>query len=96
MKYSLNVYGENSEIVEKVETDFVPVGIFIKAIDMSEKMKKEKMSESKQFDIMIEIVLMVFKKLDRDKLLTGCDINDVMNVFKQIVNRANYIESSKN
>lgn len=96
MRYSLNVYDEDSEIVKTVETDFVPVGIFIKALDMSEKMKKEKMTEAQQFDVMIDIVCMVFKKLDKETLLNGCDINDVMNVFKQIVNRANSIESSKN
>lgn len=96
MRYSLNIYDENSEIENTVETDFVPVGLFIRALEMSERMKKESMSELDQFNLMIDIVLMVFRKLDRQTLIDKCDINDVMNIFKQIVNRANTIKSSKN
>ena len=41
MKYSLNVYGADSEILKTVGTNFVPTGLFIKALKMSEDIKKE-------------------------------------------------------
>lgn len=91
MRYSLNLYDENSEVIKTVETNFVPVSIFIKALDMSEKMKD--MSVKDQFNAMTEIILIVFKKLTKKELENNCDINDVMNVFRQIVNRANDIKN---
>ena len=91
MRYSLNIYDENSEIIKTVETDFVPVGIFIKALEMSDKMKDTDIK--KQFALVMEILLTVFKKLTREELENGCDINDAMSVFRQIVNRANEIKN---
>lgn len=91
MRYSLNVYDENSEVAKTVETDFVPVGIFIKALDMSDSMKGMEVRE--QFAMMEEIILMVFRKLTKEELENACDINDVMNVFKQITNRASEIKN---
>lgn len=91
MRYSLNVYDENSEIIKTVETEFVPVGVFIKALDMNDKIKDKSVKE--QFDTMVDIILMVFKKLTKKELTESCDINDVVNVFRQIVNRANEIKN---
>ena len=96
MKYSLNVYGEDSEILKVVGTNFVPTGLFIRALKMSEQMKEEKKSELEAFNLITGIVLDLFPELTEDELMNKCDIGDVISVFKQIIKRANEITSSKN
>lgn len=96
MKYSLNVYGEDSEIMKTVGTNFVPTGLFIRALKMSEDIKKEKKNELESFDIITGIVLELFPELTEEELMKNCDIGDVISVFKQVIARANEIVKSKN
>lgn len=93
MKYQLNVYGRESEIVKTVGTDFVPTGLFVRALRMSEDIGKEGKSEMESFDIIVEIVLDLFPELTREELMESCDIGDVISVFKQVIVRANEINS---
>lgn len=96
MKYSLNVYGADSEIMKTVGANFVPTALFIRALEMSEKMKSEEKSELESFELIKGIVLDLFPELTDDELMNHCDIGDVISVFKQIIVRANSIVSSKN
>lgn len=96
MKYSLNVYGQDSEIMKTVGTNFVPTGLFIRALKMSEQMKEEGKSELESFNLIVGIVLDLFPELTEDELMNNCDIGDVISIFKQIIIRANSIVSSKN
>lgn len=96
MKYSLNVYGEDSEILKTVGTNFVPTALFIRALKMSEDMKKSGKSEIESFNLIIDIVLDLIPELTEDELMNSCDIGDVIAVFKQVIARANEIISSKN
>lgn len=93
MKYSLNIYGEDSEILKTVGTNFVPTGLFIKALKMSEDMKKAKKTELEMFDLVTEVVLSLFPDLSEDELLSKCDVGDVISIFKQVLSRANEITS---
>ena len=95
MKYSLNVYGTDSEIMKTVGTNFVPTGLFIKALKMSEDMKEEGKTELDAFNLVTEIVLTLFHDLTEKELMDNCDIGDVISIFKQVVSRAKEI-SSKN
>ena len=47
MKYQLNVYGKDSEITKTVGTNFVPTGLFIRALKMGEELKET--SSNKEF-----------------------------------------------
>lgn len=96
MKYSLNVYGEDSEILKTVGTNFVPTGLFIRALKMSEEMKEKGKSELESFNLIVGIVLDLFPELTEDEIMNSCDIGDVISIFKQIIVRANSITSSKN
>lgn len=93
MKYSLNVYGKDSEIEKTVGTNFVPTGLFIKALKMSEEMKKEDKTELDAFNLVTEIVLTLFPDLTEEELMDKCDIGDVISIFKQVVSRAKEINS---
>lgn len=96
MRYSLNVYGKESEIIKTVETNFVPTGLFIKALKMSEDIKKKGSNELESFDIITGIVLDLFPNLTEEELMESCDIGDVINIFKAVILRANEIAKSKN
>lgn len=96
MKYSLNVYGKDSEIIKTVGSDFVPTGLFIKALQMSEDMKKNGATELQSFDIISGIVLSLFPELTEEELMNNCDIGDVVSIFRQIITRANEIAKAKN
>lgn len=96
MKYSLNVYGADSEILKTVGTNFVPTGLFIKALKMSEDMKKEGKTELEAFNLITEIVLTLIPDLTEEELMNNCDIGDVISIFKQVISRANEITKSKN
>lgn len=96
MKYSLNVYGKDSEIEKTVGTNFVPTGLFIKALKMSEDIKEDGKTELEAFDVITEIVLTLFPDLTKEELMNKCDIGDVISIFKQITVRANQIMTSKN
>lgn len=93
MKYSLNVYGPDSEILKTVGTNFVPTGLFIKALKMSEEMKDEGKTELDAFNLVTEIVLTLFPNLTEEELMNNCDIGDVISIFKQVVSRAKEINS---
>lgn len=93
MKYSLNVYGPDSEILKTVGTNFVPTGLFIKALKMSEEMKDEGKTELDAFNLVMEIVLTLFPNLTEEELMNNCDIGDVISIFKQVVSRAKEINS---
>ena len=96
MKYSLNVYGEDSEILKTVETNFVPTGLFIRALKMSEEIREKGSNELESFNIITGIVLDLFPNLTEDELMKSCDIGDVINIFKAVISRANEIAKSKN
>lgn len=96
MKYSLNVYGEDSEIIKTVETNFVPTGLFIRALKMSEEIKEKGSNELESFNIITGIVLDLFPSLTEDELMKCCDIGDVISIFKAVISRANEIAKSKN
>lgn len=93
MKYQLNVYGKDSEILKTVGADFVPTGLFIRALKMGEEIQKEGKSEIEAFGDIVKIVLDLFPELTEKELMNSCDIGDVINVFKQIIARAKEINS---
>lgn len=93
MKYQLNVYGKDSEILKTVGADFVPTGLFIRALKMGEEIQKEGKSEIEAFGDIVKIVLDLFPDLTEKELMNSCDIGDVINVFKQIIARAKEINS---
>lgn len=81
--------------MKTVGTNFVPTGLFIKALKMSEDMKEEGKTELDAFNLVTEIVLTLFHDLTEKELMDNCDIGDVISIFKQVVSRAKEI-SSKN
>lgn len=92
-QYTLNIYGENDEIIKTYETDHIRWGVFLNAIKLNDEIKNK--SISKQFETVNDFIKSIFKGLT-DEELEQADGRDVMNTFKQLLSSANGIESPKN
>lgn len=92
--FELNIYGKDDEIINTFTTDKVRWGVFLQALEVQEGMKD--MSAAKQFEIINRFVKKIFPELT-DKDLENADIDDVMNTFRQLINKANKLGgNSKN
>lgn len=93
-QFELNIYGENDEIVKHFETDRVRWGIFMQALELEESLKganaRAVITSVNQF------VKKIFAGLT-DEDLNDADTDDVLNTFKQLLNKARKIGgNSKN
>lgn len=92
--FELNIYGKDDEIVKTFATDKVRWGVFLQALEVQEGLSSKTTAE--QFDTINRFVKKIFPDLT-DKDLENADINDVMNIFKQLLNKAGKIGgNSKN
>lgn len=87
-QFELNIYGNNDEIVKQFATDKVRWGVFMQAFELQDEI--ENMSQAEQFGMINKFVKKIFPELT-DKDLENADIDDVMNTFKQLLNKANKI-----
>lgn len=93
-QFELNIYGENDEIIKHFETDRVRWGVFMQALELEESLKganaRAMITEVNKF------VKKIFVGLT-DEDLNGADADDVLNTFKQLLNKAGKIGgNSKN
>mgnify|MGYP003521619066 FL=1 len=81
MKYTLNIYGTDDEIIKTYSTNIVPWGVFVQAASLQERLINE--SPLNQIKAIGELLQMLFAGLAEEEL-QHADVNDVMNTFKQI------------
>lgn len=92
-KYELTIYGENDEIIKKYGTDNVSWGFYIEAVKSYEEMQE--MTPAEQFDLINSFVKRMFIGLT-DEELNKASGDDVMNVFNQLMRKAQAIGGKKN
>lgn len=92
-KYELNIYKENDEIEKTYATDNIKWGFYIEAVKAYEDMQN--MSETEQFEMINSFVKRMFIGLT-DNELERASGDDVMNVFNQLMRKANSIGGGKN
>lgn len=94
-QFELNIYGKDDEIIKQFTTNKVRWGIFMQALEVSDGIEKRTAAE--QFELINAFVKKIFPDLT-DADLENADYEDVLNTFKQLVNKANKIGggSSKN
>lgn len=93
-QFELNIYGADDEIINHFETDFVRWGIFLQALEVQKSLNKK--SATEQIEIINNFVKKIFPNLTNEDL-ENADVDDVMNTFKQLINKANKIGvNSKN
>ncbi len=92
-KFELNIYGQNDEITNVYKTDHIRWGLLIAALDLQEQIKDA--DEAEQVVAIGEFVKEIFSGMT-DEDLRNADIDDVMNVFKQVGKMSARIRGSKN
>lgn len=93
VKFELNIYGENNEIVKTYGTNDIPWGFYIEAVKAHEEMQE--MTAVEQFIMISDFVKRMFIGLT-DAELNNAYGDDVINVFKQLMRKANAIGGQKN
>ena len=89
--FELNIYGKDDELIKRFETDKVRWGVYLQAIEISENLKNK--SAPEQFKEISTFVKKIFPELT-DADLENADSDDVMNTFKQLINKAKGIQAS--
>lgn len=84
-QFELNIYGKNDEIINRFETDRVRWGVFLQAIELQNGLADK--SAAEQFTAISSFIKKIFPALT-DADLENADFDDVMNTFKQLVNKA--------
>lgn len=92
-KYELNIYKENDEIEKTYKTDNILFGFYLEAVKVSEDMTE--MTPAEQFKMMSDFVKRMFIGLT-DEELERASGDDVINVFNQLIRKANAIGGKKN
>lgn len=87
-QFELNIYGKDDEIIKTFKTDKVRWGIFMQALELSDGLDEK--APGDQFKLINKFVKKIFPDLT-DADLDNADYEDVMNTFKQLINKANKI-----
>ena len=91
-KFELNIYGKNDEILKTFGTDVIRWKLFIKAVELQDKIKNASYAE--QIAQVSEYIKSVFVGLT-DKDIENADAFDVMNIFRQICVKANALNPNE-
>lgn len=93
-QFELNTYGQDDEILNTFTTDRVRWGVYMQALELQETIESK--SAKEQFTAINQFVKKIFPNLT-DKDLENADAEDVLNTFKQLINKASKIGgNSKN
>ena len=84
-QFELKTYGNGDEVLKHFETDCVRWGIFLQALELEEKLKGANARE--MITAVNEFVKKIFPDLT-DEDLQDADAEDVLNTFKQLLNKA--------
>jgi len=95
MKYSINIYTPDGELEKTVGTDFVSTNTFIKAVKALQDIEGVN-DLSLIVDRLADVICYLIPSINKDTVLNGCDVGDMLNVVKQVVNKMTGIDPSKN
>lgn len=93
-KYELKIYGENDEVIKTYATNNVAWGFYLEAVKASEDL--ENMSTPERFEMINSFIKRLFIGLTDEELEHGASGDDVINVFNQLMRKAQAFGGSKN
>lgn len=95
MKYSINTYSNSGEISGTFGTDFVSTNTFIKAVKALQKIEGVT-----DIDVIVttlaDVATYIIPSIDAETARNNCDVADLLNLVKQVVNKMAGITPSKN
>lgn len=87
-EFELNIYGADDEVIKTVETNKIRWGVFMQALEVSESLEAKGAAD--QLTTVNAFMKKIFPALTDDDL-EKADYEDVLNTFKQLLNKANKI-----
>lgn len=87
-QFELNIYGNNDEITKTYATDKVRWGVFMQALELQDGLTEK--SAAEQLKLINAFIKKIFPELT-DEEIEWADSDDVLNTFKQLLNKANSI-----
>lgn len=87
-EFELSIYGNDDEILKTYETSKVRWGVLLQAAQMQDVIEEKDVV--KQFEQIGDFIKKLFPDLT-DEDLQKADYEDVVNTFKQLMNKANKI-----
>lgn len=94
-QFELNIYGDDNEITKTHTTDFVRWGVYLQALKLNDNLTEKTPAE--QLEAVNTFVKKIFPALT-DAELENADVDDVLNTFRQLINKGNQLTggNSKN
>ena len=86
----LNIYNDDNEIIKTYATKRVRWGVLCKAVELEDKVEGATPAES--LKLISDFTMSIFPSMTADDLALA-DYNDMLNVFKMVVNMTGHIES---
>lgn len=90
-RFSLNIYGENDEIIKTYETEHVRFGVLMQALEISEK----NLDNAEKLKAAMAIVKALFDGLTDDELAKA-DTGDVLALYIQVTRMSDLLAVPKN
>lgn len=90
-RFSLNIYGNNDEIIKTYETEHVRFGVLMQALEISEK----NLDNAEKLKAAMTIVKALFNGLT-DEDLSNADTGDVLALFIQVTRMSDLLAVPKN
>ncbi len=91
-EFTLNIYGENDEIVKTYETNHIKWRLFTQAIKLQDNLKDKEPDE--QLDAISKFMTYIFSGLTVEEL-DDADAFDIFSTFRQLTNKAKLIQGSQ-
>lgn len=90
-RFSLNIYGENDEIIKTYETEHVRFRVLMQALELKER----ELDGGENIKAAISVVKAVFCGLT-DEEIAMADTGDVLAVFAQVTRMSDLLKVPKN
>lgn len=90
-QFELNIYGKDDEILKTYVTDKIRWGVYLQALELHNNLEQKTAAE--QFKQINAFMKKLFPELT-DADLNNADSDDILNTFKQLLNKAKGIGGS--
>ena len=92
-KFELKIHDtQTGEIVKTHKSGFVPVGLYIKFQQLSEKIIKDKVgSDAEMFELLKDLFREMFPELSSDEYDNQTDVAEILMMFREILDKSTQI-----
>ena len=96
-KFELPIYNaETGEIAKTYKRDFMPTGLYIRFLKLSEKLVgSELKTDAELFELLKDLMCETFSEMTEDEYYNNTDVQAVLKVWSAILSKSATIEGGK-